>query len=205
MKQFSYYCAIIKNKQYNFLFLNTIIMERNKKCSVCENDFIAQSNKAKYCSNACRLTAFRKREKSKTTSIINEIQSDLFYKPNFQEQRIEAIELKQDELYNQFVEITTYIAENLGSIDKLKYMVEYQKEYISEVKRLTNTVEELKTENNCLRNEINQIKDVAANITYEVKGIKQELKGVLRSTNNQSEISFEEKIAPIFAGLIAKI
>lgn len=34
------------------------------KCIVCEQEFEAQSSKAKYCTNACKLKDYRKRMKS---------------------------------------------------------------------------------------------------------------------------------------------
>lgn len=36
-------------------------MEIKKQCSVCEKPFFAANNKGKYCSAACRMMAYRKR------------------------------------------------------------------------------------------------------------------------------------------------
>ena len=38
-------------------------MEITKKCNVCGNDFAAKSDKAQFCSNACRTKAHRNKEK----------------------------------------------------------------------------------------------------------------------------------------------
>jgi len=65
-------------------------MSLSKKCTVYGNDFMAKNNKAEYCSNACRVKAFRERGKSEK---INKMDCN---KSEFKENDSTLIKLSND-------------------------------------------------------------------------------------------------------------
>ncbi len=48
-------------------------MHYDKICKVCGAEFSAKNRRAMYCSNACRMVAYRKRERSLTRKLIKKV------------------------------------------------------------------------------------------------------------------------------------
>ncbi len=154
-------------------------MEMIKICSVCNNEFTAKSNKANYCGNACRLVAFRNREKHKTNNHINHEQD-----PNIPEdinERIEALENAHGRLLSNFNEMTVFITKDAISKDTLKYIQSDQNENKDLINKLSLQIDGLTDENKQLRNDFDNVK-------HELKGLKREFNHFVEDiSRNQTE------------------
>ena len=110
-------------------------MERTKKCKVCANDFIAKSDKAEYCSSACRASAHRKREKLKTEYEYNkqsESDNDDF---DFLEERVSEIEGNQKALLKEWFESIQTISKEMGSFILAETFYKTNKELRRSIKK----------------------------------------------------------------------
>lgn len=173
-------------------------MERNKKCLVCETEFTAKSNKANYCSDACRLTAFRQREKQKNIDKINEIQystvkpkSDYCNEPKTNEQ-ISNIEQQIAEII--FYSGSTFLHKNF--LDEFR---DYKNDTLNKINGLLNEVESLKSENKEMRSEIERFKNSVHDYLFQIKGMKLDIENSKSKEPNGTEIA-----ANIFSGLVQR-
>jgi len=144
-------------------------MELTKKCSVCNDEFTAKSNKANYCSDACRVMAFRQREKQKANNYnTHDEDPDMpDYMPEDLNERIKAIETAHGRLLSNFNEMTVFITKEAISKDSLKYIQSDQKENLELINKLSLKIDCLNEENKQLRNDFDTFK-------HEVKGLKRE-------------------------------
>ncbi len=169
-------------------------MEITKECTVCGNDYIANSNKAKYCSNACRVSAHRKREKHK-----------IKHEDKLQ-QKLERQELKN--LKNRFVELETsfnsFQVEVYKTVSSIYDVVVYKdvnnRELSSmqkSIKELSKSIEMLQTENKNLQKGIRKVQSVNKGLIHEIGFLKEDLereKSIKKANSpNESSLSMFAK------------
>lgn len=76
-------------------------MSIQKKCTVCGKEFTAKNDKGTYCSNSCRVKAYRKREKEgnniSAKKIIEEYEEDiLFFRSQLRDMYDEVSKMRSD-------------------------------------------------------------------------------------------------------------
>lgn len=77
-----------------------------KKCQYCGKTFKAKSNKAKYCSNSCKLRTYRLRKlKKKGGNVETETDEDLLREIDRLREINESIEKEKEQLKNEFTKV----------------------------------------------------------------------------------------------------
>lgn len=173
-------------------------MERTKKCKVCENDFIAKSDKAEYCSNACRASAHRRRKKHKTEYEYNQqLQSD---SDDFDslEERVSGIEENQYAMVKEWFESIQEIAKKVGSYISTDTFYKNNKEIRNSIDELSKPIETLKVENRNIQNDIHKIKGNITDLVHEIKFLKEDI-------NRNNLLNSEKNMVHRFAGIAENI
>lgn len=137
-------------------------MNLTKKCKVCGNYFIAKSDKAEYCSNACRAFAYRKREKSK-------MENDFFNEDNELEifsERINQLEVNQKYISKQFYELVVALGKDFVSTSALNVIITQRNEDFAIISKQAEKIKELE--------------DVTYKLNSEISNLRYDFKGLLR-------------------------
>lgn len=177
-------------------------MSISKKCEVCSNDFEAKNNKAKYCSNSCRVKAYREREKQSTKKVADSVFVNIETENEILQDKIMEIEHNLTILKREFKLMLPYVIEMATISKKYSYIeknVDLNSESINNLKEKTEDVLEkltLKAGNN---------QDAVRQLAMEIELLKTRKSGGSDFNNALGQLLQDEKFLNSISNAISAI
>ena len=125
-------------------------MSIQKKCTVCGKEFTAKNDKGIYCSNSCRVKAYRQREKGEQNELAKNITEE--YSEELSLFRLRLNDMYEDvqKLQSEMVTVTKYLysfAEKIASIPHIPDMSELKYDIKDLSDRFDDEIYKLKSAN----------------------------------------------------------
>lgn len=115
-------------------------MSIQKKCIVCSKEFIAKNDKGIYCSNSCRVKAYRLREKEREEhEVAVDYENSVVY-TNIIEHKIKEFENQFKLIYKDLKSLMNHTVNASVSSAQLPALKERIKENSSEISELKNEI-----------------------------------------------------------------
>jgi len=125
-------------------------MRIQKKCTVCGKEFIAKNDKGIYCSNSCRVKAYRKREKEGQSELAKNIIQEYSEELSYFRFRMNDMHKNVQKLQNEMVSVTKYLysfAEKIASIPHIPDVSGIKTDIMDMSERFEEKIEKIKISN----------------------------------------------------------
>lgn len=125
-------------------------MSIQKKCTVCGNEFTAKNDKGIYCSNSCRVKAYRQREKGEQNELAKNITEEYSEELSFFRLRMNDMYEDVQKLQSEMVSVTKYLysfAEKIAAIPHFPDMGEIKTDIKDLSNRFDDEIYKLKSAN----------------------------------------------------------
>jgi len=125
-------------------------MSIQKKCTVCGKEFTAKNDKGIYCSNSCRVKAYRQREKGEQNELAKNITEEYSEELSFFRLRMNDMYEDVQKLQSEMVSVTKYLysfAEKIAGIPHIPDTGEIKTDIKDLSNRLDDEIYKLKSAN----------------------------------------------------------
>lgn len=177
-------------------------MSIEKKCTVCGNDFTAKNNKAIYCSNSCRVKAYRHREQQAVKRLDNSVYAASDIDNYILQDKIRELGNRISELQRNFEMIVPYIIEAASISKKYSYIEKRAYENTESIDKL-----EEKTDNKYekLTLEVDKNQDAINRIFLDMSFSKHDYSGGNNFKDGLGQLLKDEKFVNSISNAISAI